>query len=204
MHLYSKGYCRGQKKLYRAILKYGWDNFIQEVLFQAECSDACLNRLEILFVDQYRSYEKGLNMTRGGGGSRGYKASSEARAKISVALKGKPKSPEHKSSISIALKGRPKSLEHVAKVAVAKKANGTTNKGKKFGPHSPERVANMSAALMGVGSKPISQYTKEGEWIRNWSSTKEASEVLGIGRGSISNCLTGRLKTAGGYVWKYA
>lgn len=38
---------------------------------------------------------------------------------------------------------------------------------------------------------------------QKFQSLKEASIVTGISRTAISNCLTGRAKTAGGYKWIY-
>lgn len=54
------------------------------------------------------------------------------------------------------------------------------------------------------GFKPvyIEQYTKEGEFVTNYSSIKKASEATGICPVSISLASRGKTKTAGGYVWK--
>lgn len=52
--------------------------------------------------------------------------------------------------------------------------------------------------------KSINQYDLEGNFIRSWSSIKEAGETLHIGRPTISNCLKGRLKSAGGFIWAYS
>jgi len=38
---------------------------------------------------------------------------------------------------------------------------------------------------------------------REFYSVKEASKETNIGRTNISMCLTGKNKSAGGYVWKY-
>lgn len=52
--------------------------------------------------------------------------------------------------------------------------------------------------------KPVTvhQYTKEGELISEYSSTRKASEMTGICQVSISMASRGKTKTAGGYVWK--
>lgn len=52
-------------------------------------------------------------------------------------------------------------------------------------------------------SKPLFQFTKTGEFIRDWSSVIEVERVLGYRRGSISSCCSGRYKSAYGYIWKY-
>lgn len=53
---------------------------------------------------------------------------------------------------------------------------------------------------------PIDQFDLNNTFIKRWGSTKEASEVLSIGRKNISDCLCCRnnRKTAGGYIWRYA
>lgn len=52
------------------------------------------------------------------------------------------------------------------------------------------------------GGKPVKQYTIEGDFVREWDSMAKAETSLGISRKRISACITGRQKTAGGYVWK--
>lgn len=52
-------------------------------------------------------------------------------------------------------------------------------------------------------SKAVLQYTKDGQLIKEWTCAKDASDELGINRGSIASCCNGKLKTAGGYVWKH-
>lgn len=50
--------------------------------------------------------------------------------------------------------------------------------------------------------KPILQYDLDGNFIREWSHAREASEFLGINKRAIYGACTGRLKTSGGYRWK--
>ena len=52
-------------------------------------------------------------------------------------------------------------------------------------------------------SKPILQYSKSGEFIREWQGAHEVERVLGIGNSHIIACCKGKLKSAGGFVWKY-
>lgn len=52
-------------------------------------------------------------------------------------------------------------------------------------------------------SKPILQFNLLGELIDEYASVKEASEKTGVVKQNISSNLTGRYKTAGGFVWKY-
>ena len=53
-------------------------------------------------------------------------------------------------------------------------------------------------------SIPILQFTKSGEFVKEWPSLSEAYRQLGIHQSHICHCLKGRLKSTGGYVWRYA
>lgn len=92
------------------------------------------------------------------------------------------------------LKGRHLSEETKQKISIAKK--GKPKKGK---PLTEEHKQNMSKAI----SKPILQFTLEGVFICEWQSATSASKELKINRGNITQCCQGKLKTCGGYIWKY-
>lgn len=51
--------------------------------------------------------------------------------------------------------------------------------------------------------KPIIQYDLKMNFIKEWSSQTEASQVLNINQPSISNCLKNLSKTSNGFIWKY-
>ena len=50
---------------------------------------------------------------------------------------------------------------------------------------------------------PIMQFTLDDVFIRQWDYITQASRELGINLSSLSECLKGKQKTAGGYKWKY-
>lgn len=52
-------------------------------------------------------------------------------------------------------------------------------------------------------AKTILQFDKQGNFIKEWSSMIEVEKQLGYGKGNISNCCLGKLKSAYGYIWKY-
>lgn len=52
-------------------------------------------------------------------------------------------------------------------------------------------------------SKPILQFSLDGEFLDEYTSVKEAAEKTGIVKQNISSNLTGKYRTAGGFLWRY-
>ena len=59
------------------------------------------------------------------------------------------------------------------------------------------------ASLGKKSAKPILQYTKAGEFVKEWESAREVQRQLGINHSHISQCCNGRRKYAGGFVWRF-
>lgn len=53
-------------------------------------------------------------------------------------------------------------------------------------------------------SKPVLQYTKDGTLVNTFKSVREAERETKLWHCSISACCKGKLKTTGGFIWKYA
>lgn len=65
------------------------------------------------------------------------------------------------------------------------------------------RNERLSKKMSEAKSKPIYQYTKVGEFIREWQSATHAEKELNIPQGNICQCCKGKYKSAGGYTWQY-
>lgn len=119
----------------------------------------------------------------------GKKHTDETKRKISEAKKGKkmpPRSEETKKKIganSRIYQNRPE-----VKAAKSERFSGTGNPN--YGKTPPT-------------AKPVSQYTKDGEWIADYPSAMHAKKATGVSNCSIAACCKGQLKSAGGFVWKY-
>jgi len=58
--------------------------------------------------------------------------------------------------------------------------------------------------LKGKGAKPVCQYTKDGEFVKEFPSATDAAISFGKKLCSdITNCCKGNLKTAYGFIWRY-
>lgn len=51
-------------------------------------------------------------------------------------------------------------------------------------------------------NKPVQQYDKNGNLIAEYISMRDASRKTGIPHPNICDCIKGRKKTAGGFIWK--
>ena len=64
-----------------------------------------------------------------------------------------------------------------------------------------QRVSEKN--INGKLSKPILQYTKSGEFVREWKSTHDIQRKLNYNNGNISKCCTGKRKSAYNFIWKF-
>lgn len=67
------------------------------------------------------------------------------------------------------------------------------------------RRSQITRARISAGKrKPIAQIDPEsGETLRVWPSVKEAAAALCIAPHDISQAATGKIKTSGGFIWRY-
>jgi group I intron endonuclease len=84
-HMYRCFKTDYKSKLYNSIKKYGEENF--EISLIEECNLDCIYETEKKYIEEYNSYEDGLNSTYGGEGCLGYTHSPEIRKKISEGTK---------------------------------------------------------------------------------------------------------------------
>jgi group I intron endonuclease len=132
----------------------------------------------------------------------GNKHTEEAKLKIGAASKGNKfrqgvkLSEEHKQKAIAALKR-------------AKPRRGAENPlfGKKRAEEVMEKCVASRKAKYGNSMpgnyKAITQYTKDGAFIKDWDSLKSAAVELRIGPSRISDVIAGRHKSVHGYVFKF-
>lgn len=141
------------KPLYRAMRKYGIENFLFEVIAEGD------RDLEMSYITEYRSKNPkyGYNLTDGGEGTVGYSPSLEARQKMREAKLGRKLTNEHKQKIKAKHIGTKRSDETKAKIA-KKLLNNKNFAGKTF---TDEVKQHLSA----LKSKTWSLVTPDGEEI---------------------------------------
>ena len=69
---------------------------------------------------------------------------------------------------------------------------------------TPQEIARrVEQAADEKRTKPVSQYTRAGVFVASYPSACQAARDTDVNAGSITTCCKGKLKTAGGFIWKY-
>lgn len=182
------------KHFYNAIKKYGWDNFKHEILFE-NLSKEEAERKEIELIDYYNSTNPLFGYNHDNGGYCSITATEETKRKISKGNKGKIVSRETRIKISKSTKGK-RLGEHRSKEAREKIRQA--NLGKVLSEKQKKKIRENSGRNI-----KVCQYSLDGKLINIFDSQREAARRLNIDNSSITKCCKRKIKTAGGYVWKY-
>ena len=87
--------------------------------------------------------------------------------------------------------------EHKKKISESR----TGEKHPMFGKHLSEEHRKHMAESHGVNG--ILQYSKDGKFIAEYLSTREAERQTGCHHQNIIKCCKGKLKSTGGFIWRY-
>ena len=154
-----------------------WKKHIE---FQTPNKEQALE-LEAELMKWYDSVENGYNTSEYGSGD--FKRSDETCRKLSEALTGRVLTEEHRKKIS------------------DNHADFSGEKNPNFGKHFSEETKKKIRENR--PSKPVLQFSKDGELIAEYPSSHEAERKTGCNQGHICKCCKGKCKSAGGYIWKY-
>lgn len=177
--------CNSSRKkyhLYRAMIKYGVENFSISLIKECDSEDEMYS-IEKELIKKHRTNEKefGYNNSIGGeASSKGKKLSTEQILKISEFQKKRKRKPFSEETIikmRQSAKGRDMSKAVYASAMIRR------------GKPSKNRMAVLSTDKHGA--------------IKKYESITIASKITGISLTSISNNLLGYSKTAGGLTWYY-
>jgi hypothetical protein len=182
----SKYYGSGTE-IKKIIEKEGIHNLKKEIL------EECLNPSHLAEREEYwlnyfnvENNKNFLNKTNKSFGNSGQ--TEDGKNKISKALKGKKRSDEIKEKISKSKIGVKRGNYVIRKDKGIKRGK---NKLLSFYHSTRDRSSSY---------KPVFQYDLNGNFIKEYTSAKDAKEKTGF---KIQNALTGRVKFCGGYIWKY-
>lgn len=110
-------------KFYRAIRKYGWENFIYGIV--GEFNVELLKEKEIFYIEKYDTFKNGYNSTLGGEGNCGRILTEEEKEKSRIRMTNNNpmKNEETKLKVSKKLKGRKISKDTIEKIIETRRKN---------------------------------------------------------------------------------
>jgi group I intron endonuclease len=113
----------GDSKFYRAIRKYGWDNFIYGII--GKFDKQFLNEVEISYIQKYDTFKNGYNSTLGGDGTHGRVLTEKEKEKSrNRMINDNPmRNEEIKLKVSEKLKGRSIPKDVVDKIITSRRNN---------------------------------------------------------------------------------
>lgn len=214
----GEGY-KGCKYVYSAIQKYGWDNIKHEILMDSLTRDEA-DYWEDCFITLYQSTNKTHGYNLRSGGTSGYEYTEDVKMRIGNSHRGKKQSEETRKKHSEALqkyyathevseetrqklrdanKGRPGE-----KLTTEQKAKAMQNiQAHQFKKGHAPSLKSMNT-LREKTSRRVAQCDLNGNVITTYRSIKDAAKAVGLTRNAVGNCVRGRTKITGGYIWKYA
>jgi hypothetical protein len=149
---------RNNKHFYSAIVKYGWDNIMHDIIYD-DLTESEAKTLEAAWIAMHESDNPlhGYNHSKGGEGKSGFVPTTETREKIRRKLTGTHRPIEVREKLSASHSGKKLSEEHKNKI---------------------------SLGLKGVHAKQVVCLTTGQVYV----SATEAARKTGISRSGITAC----------------
>jgi group I intron endonuclease len=181
-------YIGSGKILKRSIRKYGKHNFTKEIIDNANTKKE-LEQKEIFWIEKYNAVMDSnfYNIATGGNGG---KLGDIVNKKRSISLMGHKVSEETKDKI------RKKAIGRKATKETRQRMSDTQSKIEK------NWLKKYTKGESNPRAKAVVQLTTTGEVVKVWEYAKKAIKELQLNATAITDCLKGRQKTAGGYMWE--
>lgn len=200
----GKGY-KSNPHFSNAVIKYGWDNFKHEILFDNLTQEEAKSK-EIELITSYRSNESRFGYNRSGGGEPFFqgKFSKEARLKLSLSHKGLMTG-EKNPMFGKGLRGSANGMYGKHHSDEWKKERSERYKGEghpRFGVHltDDEKRIQMLSQKTRVG---ILKCDIDGRVIEIYPSINEAGRKNGVSKRTIGRWCKSETSNRG-YLWRYA
>ena len=179
-----------QLKFWRAIQKYGWDNFEHEILYKNLSSDDA-EKLEIELIAKYDTTNNkfGYNVSIGGG--------------ITLANRRKIK----QFSTDGKLLNIFESMLYVENTygystsSICQVCNGNKISAYGYIWRYIEDDFNLYSTELLNQEKAVNQYNKNGKYLHTYNSISEAVEITSVIK--ISDVCHKKRQSAGGYIWRF-
>ena len=182
-----------KEDLYLALREYGIDNFEYTVLI-SNVDNTKLDELEIYYINFYNSLKpNGYNMVPGGSNGAGL-----AKGKIveQYTLEG----------IYIKTFNSAHQAEYETKISygnICSCCRGDRNQAGGYQWKYKDSDKQIITIKKCNHSNGVLQFSKEGEFIKEFTSVTEAAQELHCSKAAITKACQGKSKTSQGFIWKY-
>ena len=196
----GKGYA-GCSAFENAIKKYGWENFSHEILEEGlTFEEACEKEKEYIRKFKSLTTQNGYNLEAGGRAF--HEVSEETRRKISQIQTGRKRpamSEEAKEKIRQAMIGKKmpqRTEEHCRKLS-------ESLSGRCFTEEHCRHISESKVGTQGGANNPRARKVLCVDTGEVFETIKAAGDYINGSPKNIIAVCAGRLKTSGGYRWKY-
>ena len=186
-------------------IQNGEENFQFDILKQCEIQE--LDKLEIYFIDKYKTFNNKYGYNFETGGSLHKKRSYESVEKVALANR-KPVNQYHRNGEYVATYSSIKEASQITGISFKYISSACLGKTKVTGGFQWRFVNDTSPVqdlsnIENKHNKCVAQYDLSGNLITIYNSLTEAGVKNQISYKGISNACRGVNKTAGGYQWRY-
>jgi hypothetical protein len=184
---YKRAYSTKNRNIY-------WQRIVNKTAFEVEIIlDNLTNEeafvKEIEFINLYKKRKNGGTLCNIADGGNGGCLGLEVNILRSIALIGHKLSEAAKQKIAEKAKGRKANIDTRCRMSKVHKERNTGHWLKSQGHENGN-------------AKKVYQYSLNEEFIKEWECMKYAVDELKLDKTGISNMLSGRQKTCGGFIWK--
>ena len=191
---------------HNAIRKYGIENLVWEII-DNENDFQKLKKLEIKYIEEFNSFNKGYNRTLGGEGTFGLKHTKEQIENNSKRRKEFLSDKKNRDKISQSVLNANKENPQIGKnhsnlmkdrFKIVKNRKEVSDGMKKFLSNKENRLKHS----IDRGGKPF-KVKKDGVVVGEWTIQSECAEHLGLFKSHLNKCLKGLRNSHKGYTFEY-
>ena len=188
-----------QEVFYRALRKYGWDNFDYEILEEfppEEYNQDNLNKLEIFYIQKYNSLNpNGYNMTKGG-----HYSSEELKQPVKqYDLKGN--FIKEYESISEAARENNITITSIIACCLGKNTHGCGFQWR----YSKDNILKLQDIYnkCPMHNTSILQYDIKGHFVKKYKDLEEIYQLTNFNKTNICQALKHKINIAYNFQWRY-
>lgn len=178
--------CKNQSKLCASLKEFGINKHVFTIIQELpnDVAKTTLDEYELLYMQQFKATGHDmLNLRMAGGrGRHSQETINKMKGVVGKWMIGKKDTEETRKNKSAAAKGKkkpPRTKIHSLRISAS-------NKGKR------------DSAM-----KPVSQYSLDGTWIKDWECIKDVNRELKVNSSNIVSVCKADRNHAGGFIWKY-